>query len=191
MYIFKYFGVAVILAAIGLSTRATADSWLFAYTFASGDSITGSFNGTMVGDTITGPTAISASINGTPFVGSGALYESKLGWGGFGSSVISTDAHKNNFMFMDVQYPASCCLTNYFLMVGSNSSFVYDIAAYAGPAVGPDTALSDTSFGYAAGGAFSAGRWSLISAVPEPEAYAMLLAGLCLLGFACRRKRHQ
>jgi hypothetical protein len=30
-----------------------------------------------------------------------------------------------------------------------------------------------------------------IAAVPEPETYAMLLAGLGLLGFAARRKQHQ
>jgi hypothetical protein len=29
------------------------------------------------------------------------------------------------------------------------------------------------------------------AAVPEPETYAMLLAGLGLLGFAARRRQHQ
>ncbi|WP_344762445.1 FxDxF family PEP-CTERM protein [Actimicrobium antarcticum] len=34
----------------------------------------------------------------------------------------------------------------------------------------------------------SSGEYIPIPAVPEPETYAMMLAGLCLLGFAARRK---
>lgn len=50
-------------------------------------------------------------------------------------------------------------------------------------------ALNITSVSFASGGnAFETDNHATISAVPEPETYAMMMAGLGLMGFSARRK---
>ena len=47
----------------------------------------------------------------------------------------------------------------------------------------------DSYFGHHNFHDFESGKWKCVTAVPEPETYAMMLAGLGLIGFVAARRR--
>jgi hypothetical protein len=87
-----------------------------------------------------------------------------------GGAVASLDGTRNNFYF------------------GNSSSYFYAIP-YRNPVI-TGAAQVHTPAGYVDyyNGTYNASNWH-ITAVPEPESYALMLAGLGLLGFMARRKK--
>ncbi len=147
--------------------------------------MTGSFDGTVIGDEIINLRNVSVFHDGVAFTGNGNLYVygwySHLGWHR-DSAIASLDGRHNNFHFSDVDYSVTSTFTNLFT-VNPLSSPTTNYAEAKYPGLG-NPMVND--YGYVPE------HWTLtnVTAVPEPEAYAMLLAGLGVVGALARRRRN-
>jgi hypothetical protein len=181
----------VVIAATMLAAAvAQADTFDFSYVFGSdGRTVSGSFDGTLSGDLVTGLSNISVTYDGLAFSGNGSLFGSSrnsanTGWVS-GGAVVSFSGTANNFLFSDADVPNSSSYSNYFYSI----PYPYPNPLYAGQTVNEAANIKGYSVELV-----SSGSWSLtnVTAVPEPETYAMMLAGLGVMGaFARRRKAKQ
>lgn len=169
---------AVVAFTLLSSAAAQATTFQFSYLFSGGPVVTGTFDGVASGNLITGLSNISVYADGSDIADSTPLqsysYDFFTGdWTPGGTA--SFDGTANNFIFAD---DGKFSFTRYF-----------GIASLYSPSPTDDAELSLASGAfYQEGGAGTvAAHWS-VSAVPEPETYAMLLAGLGLVGFAARRR---
>ena len=117
-----------------------------------------------------------------------------------GDSLILTETYHYNFDTSDMSYvtnsgaPATTCFpTCPTVTVGwntSNSQTFLD-SSHTLDTLGFDFAsVGNESFNWRLIGSCSGpGCGGVVAAIPEPETYAMLLAGLGLLGFAARRRK--
>jgi len=178
----RFIAFAFVLAA---SAAAQATTFNFSYSFTDGNKVTGSFDGTANGNLVTGLSHISVSLNGNAFPGSGSLgaysFDSlKSEWSN--NAVVSFDGLHSNFAFSD-GHPddlgAIFLLLPYYSPVDENTATT-DLAQFL---------LPDGSNSVDVGRDIVAANWT-VTAVPEPETYAMMLAGLGLIGFAARRRKH-
>lgn len=147
--------------------------------------VTGLFSGNANDNLITNLTDISVYIDGVGLKGNGNLYTSSIHpsqLGGYewhsGGAVVSFDGSKNNFMFSDVNFPINNIYTNYFgsIFDGTNQQ-------------GYNANTNQEAHGFSS---LTIANWKvtqLTASVPEPETYAMLLAGLGLMGAVTRRKQ--
>ena len=172
----KLIRCATLLAAMAIASGAHASvMYDYSYTFASGDVMSGTFNGDASGNLVTNLTGITASFNGTPLAGSGALFNATLvvpmgRWVADGG-VASFDGTQNDFLFVDSHYPIDSNYTNYFYSINDVGTLANTQGGRIDEVVVP-------------------GFWSL-AVVPEPGTGALLLAGLGLMSLALRRKRAQ
>lgn len=169
----------VIAAALTLgSFAANADNFNFSYTFDDNQVVTGSLTGDLVGAFIQNIADVQVSLNGTQFSGplySAAWNPATLDWDS-APAVVSTNAALNNFVFADSNVPTDFGASNYFMFTNDST---YGSLAYA----------NNTNNGGIALDSPTNASWSLVAApVPEPESYAMLLAGLGLMGVVARRR---
>lgn len=198
----KLFRFVVVLAIASCSFSARADLFNFSYTFGSGDVASGSLTGTQNGIFIESVSNVSVFFNGVALAGNPNLYQPYSFLAGCcfvaGTPVISTNGNLNNFIFADGAPVYPYTATNYFSMNGTDIDYwntgtlgPLQIAAISTRADDYVTDVSINGSALAGYSAFDANRWSLtpVTPVPEPETYAMLLAGLGLLGFSARRRK--
>jgi hypothetical protein len=178
---------ALMFTALAANAATTYD---FSYTFNDNQVVTGSLSGDLIGQFINNISNIQVSLNGTQFStdSSGSLHAAAwdpiaLNWSS-APAVISTNASLNNFVFADSNVPADFGASNYLMF--TNDSTYGSVAFAANTNIGM-TALDGASY---EAPAVNASSWSLVAApVPEPESYAMLLAGLGLTSATVLRRR--
>jgi hypothetical protein len=110
---------AVLAACSGAAQASTFD---FSYTFTDGQALTGSLDGTLNGDLVTGISNVSINFDGNSFSGTlfAGTFDSASGSYNYGANaaVVSTNAVHNNFIFADNQDPAANNVTNFFYSAG-------------------------------------------------------------------------
>lgn len=197
MYFFKSVITAV---AITAATAAQADLFQFSY---SADRVTGTFEGTAVGDLVTGLTDIHVNYSGGssgPHVNWSATSDS--------SFVASFSGLSNSFSFIGVAnwhpyqfYPENPARLNGhgFYMTTYPSSLAGASLVVGNSAIGLPSLMSIYTDGgpvtaiLGADGSYSVHGWTLVNLtmVPEPESYALMLAGLGFIGGAIRRRKQK
>lgn len=171
---------AVLLAALATGA-ARAETFNFSYTFTDNMTLTGSLSGDLVGSLVENVSDVHASFNGSDLTGTLNAYGWNTATHGFDTgvaAVLSTDASKNNFVFVDST-------------VIDNDSFNNDLYFFNDSKLGQEAGIvnlntNDVDIDHPA-----SGKWTLtpaVSAVPEADSVAMLLAGLGLVGFIARRR---
>lgn len=178
------FKMVVLAATLLASVAAQAETFAFSYVFANvGTTVSGSFDGTRSGDLVTGLSNISATYRGVVFAPTESLHEFHYVGKAFvsGGSVASFSGNSNNFLFVNSGTPDDLYYKNFFFYVPYYGGVDPLISTYAHARF--SNVGADNSGGI--------GAWTLksVSAVPEPETYAMMLAGLGLMGGIARRRK--
>lgn len=189
---------AVVAAAVlAASAAADASTFNFSYTFADGQQLAGSLDGTLNGTHITDISNLRVSLNGIDFAGGldGAGSPTALAIYGYDPTsfafgtvapVFSTVFSENNFGIFDMD-PALGTANYQFAFTNDPVTGALVVASnfLASDRFNPEAfqlAIDPTS-----GGAL--GTWSVTEApVPLPAALPLLLSGLGLFGLARGRR---
>ena len=179
-----------LLAALALASfAANAGTYNFSYSFdpnSTGDGnplvVTGSLSGDLVGSFLQNVSDVQVALNGVAFNGAPLFAEGFNATTGLADNtvapVISTDASQNNFIFADVDVATNPTgASNYFFISGGQTFAInFNTSDVSGnPISGYENTVNSS--------------WNLVAApVPEPESYAMILAGLGLVGAIARRR---
>jgi hypothetical protein len=170
---------AVFLLAFASASIVNADPLFnYSYTFSDGHVVSGSFNGVVNGDLVTNLTNITAALDGTSFPASFGDHWVQ-GQAVVGGAQASFSGNSNNFMFADQDYATTMGYVEYLRYISDTIVDTYDTRT------GIDHAdwYADPT------------HWSLVQAqdtqasVPEPESYALVLAGMGLMGLTLRKRK--
>ena len=198
----KLLNKVALTAAIALgSIAANATTFNFSYTFdptyasdITGDGnpivMTGSFSATASGLAVSNISNVQLALNGVAFNGP-LLIEAEDANGNFSSTIaptFSSSLAQTNFVIADTDVATgsgAASVSNYFYIDGAlaptaqsgGQAFVMSLNTANFP-VGNDLAANPATWQFSA----------VTQPVPEPESYAMLLAGLGLLTVAARRR---
>ncbi len=170
--------------AIGLfaATLAHADTFKYTWQFDDGSKVIGTFDGVANGNLVSNLSNISVAIDGVAFVGNGSLLD--FSWNPDrtlvrGGATASFNGLDNNFFFVDTDIINDPFYTNYFgIAHHRNLPFFEDNA-------------QDLNGNIHMSAQYHPTKWTLtkLSPVPEPESWAMLLAGMGLIGGMAHRRR--
>jgi hypothetical protein len=175
MKISKFLAVTALATLVSL---ANAESFNFTYDIK-GHAVTGSFDGIRTGAlntnyTVTELSNVTVKVDGSEFFGNGNLTVGHTGLNNvfvIGGAVASRDGNANDFMFVGYKN-------------GQWQNIFYSNAIHTSGNTGYKYHVPDVSVGERT----VATHWTL-SPVPEPETYAMLLAGLGVMGAVARRRK--
>jgi hypothetical protein len=172
---------AAAIAAVFAACAANASTFDFSYTFADGQALTGSLDGTLNGSLVTNISDVHVSLDGTAFLGAplfAAAYNTTTGtWDNTTPAVVSTNGALNNFIFSDTAVPTDIGVSNYFYFVNDPNGTNTGVFA-------ANVNTSQAAFDNVPG------AWSLTPApVPLPAALPLIISGLGLFGAAARRRR--
>jgi hypothetical protein len=168
-------------AALALtSAAASAETFNFSYTFSDASVLSGSLTGVLNGLFIDDVSNIHVSLNGNEFTGAplyAAAWDAVAQTWSASAPVVSTNASLNNFIFADANVPTDFGVSNYFYFTNDSTN---GTQVFANNLNTGDIALD---------GPTATASWSIAAApVPEPESYALMLAGLGILGTMVRRR---
>ena len=166
-------GALACAAALSLAGAANAATFGFSYTFSgTNDTVTGTVQGTQVGGFVENLHGLTLAYDGHAFSGAtlGQTWDPSLVDFSAAPVRLAFDGSQNNFLFSD----------------GTLSfAFINDVDNFGGPSISAfDLTLNTNNTDFDG----SINQWSL-SAVPEADSVALMLAGLGLLGVAARRRR--
>ncbi len=174
----KLLATAALLATTVLSpTLANAEAFNFSYEFwnqgALAHTVTGSFDGVRNGNLVTGLSNVSVKRDGVAFDGNGSLQVSYVGNLLNTSAQASFDGKANDFIFTGYKNGewSNIFYSNSKPLVGKTGyKYIRDHAGLPASQITVPT------------------HW-VLTPVPEPETYAMLLAGLGVMGAVARRRK--
>ena len=173
----KFLAVSFALAALLLSAGVKADTLTFSYNFFDGKTISGSFNGMLSGDIFDVSSANPIIYNGTslPVDPSDIRSLSDFPSGALQPTVSLSGLQANQDIFVCAQG-----------FTGGNCSFSSEGGFFFGVfGAAAGDALNNTSFEQ-----YDQSRWhASVTAVPEPETFAMMLVGLGSMGAIARRRK--
>ena len=167
-----------------LSGAANASTFNFSYTFSSGDVVTGSFSGNTQGNLITDLSNATVALNGIQFP---TEFSTISRWSDtspfwiYDGAVASFDGKQNNFNI----FASDSTMVSLFNIVPISYMPAHSYIVYL-PWKGPESLIEV----YDPVGSYDPARWHVV-AVPEPETYAMLMAGMGLIGAIARRRKEQ
>lgn len=171
---------ALMVTALGSVAQATTYNYSYTLTKRFNDpvKVTGSFEGTASGtNLVTNLSHITAFIDGIAFLGNGSLFSGHIDSSGDwhdGGAIASLDGLENNFFFSNAPLPNFTVGTNFLWAIPSQGPNSYTFVKLTRPGLNRENTNP---------------TWTLTAAVPEPETYAMLLAGLGLVGAVARRRQ--
>ncbi len=168
-------GAFACAVALSLAGAAHAKTFDLTYTFASGDVISGTVDGTLDGSFVDNLHAINLTFDGSAFTGTIAAQTWDPTQSGFSAEAprLSFDAASNEIVFLSSDGTYSFGLIN-------------DAANFGGQIV---FATNLDSLDHSGASDLGTGTWSLTAApIPEPGSFALVLAGLGLVGVAARRR---
>jgi hypothetical protein len=166
-------GALACAAALSLIGSAHAATFDFSYTFASGNSVTGSVDGTLDGAFVDNLGNLQLSYDGHAFSNAtlGMTWDPSISDFSAAPVRLAFDGSRNEFLFTDGTLAFA---------------FINDVANFGGPSISAsdfDLVQDNTDID----GAIT--HWTLAAApVPENAPLALMLAGLGLVGFAARRR---
>lgn len=177
-------------AILFAGSAAQASSYALSYVFSSGDTVSATFEGTTHGDLVTNLHDILLSYNGVPigvggdspfvtytYSGSPWIGDGANAWT-LGTGVVSFSGKANYIYFANFD-------PNYNWVSHKNP-----VRFFIDPNVVGLELNSGGDYVVDGEGTYSASRWSLIvTSVPEPETYGMLLGGLALTSLIARRRK--
>ena len=159
---FKNLSLALAFALSAGGALAQTHAFDYSFSLVDGSVVSGEFSGIATGNTISNLSNASAFLDGISIFGSGPVTIDAFN---AGNATVSFDGMANNFYFHQV----------------SGGDYV----------IGANVGYSGVCDGRIGCNHLESAKWSVtqVATVPEPETYAMLLAGLGLIGAAVKRRK--